>query len=303
MTLISVLVSLALDRAMFSHRDSAIEGWFSRAASAVTARLPSSMDGWSGAVLLVLPSVIVIAVLQGLVDAWLFGLAGMALGIVVLLFALGPLDPVGLVDDYLDARRLDDRERIGWFYERFTGEPLPDDSMTEGRNMVEAVFYQGHDHLFATVFWFCVLGPAGAVAYRMAAEVALRPAPAIVARPQLQQAGRQLLGLLGWIPARLIAFGYAMTGSFEEALHSLREHLRGRGEDLLAGNRQLLAETGAAAMRRDPRERDGDPSEDSAERRADDPTGAVESARALSVRTVVLWLAILALFTLSGWIT
>ncbi len=296
MTLISVLVSLALDRAMFSHRDSAIEGWFSRAANAVAARLPSRIDGWSGAVLLVLP------VLQVLVDVWLFGLAGVALGIVVLLFALGPLDPVGLVDDYLDARRLDDRERIGWFYERVTGEPLPADSTAEGRRMVEAVFYQGHDHLFATVFWFCVLGPAGAVAYRMAAEVALRPAPAIVARPPLQHAGRQLLGLLGWIPARLIAFGYAMTGSFEEALHALRRHLVGDADDLLAANRQLLAEAGAAAMRRDGRERDADPSEDGGERRALEPSRVVESARALSVRTAVLWLAILALFTLSGWI-
>lgn len=303
MTLISVLVSLSLDRAMFSHRDSAIEGWFSRAATTVASRLPSSMDGHGGAVLLVLPPAIVIAALQGAVHNWLFGLLGMALGIVVLLFALGPLDPVGLVDDYLDARRLDDRERIAWFYERFTGEPLPDDGAVEGRNMVEAVFYQSHDHLFATVFWFCVLGPAGAVAYRMAAEVALRPSAGIVARPGLHQAGRQFLGLLGWIPARLIAFGYAMTGSFEEALHALRHNLRGQGDDLLAGNRQLLADVGAAAMRRDPRERDGDEAENGTERRAHDPSGAVESARALSVRTAVLWLAILALFTLTGWIT
>lgn len=303
MTLISVLVSLTLDRAMFSHRDSAIEGWFSRTATSVASRLPSSMDGYSGAVLLVLPPAIVIAVLQGAIHVWLFGLLGMLLGIVVLLFALGPLDPVGLVDDYLDARRLDDRERIAWFYERFTGEPLPDDSTVEGRNMIEAVFYQGHDHLFATVFWFCVLGPAGAVAYRMAAEVALRPSAGIVARPQLHQAGRQIVGLLGWIPARLIAAGYAMTGSFEEALHYLRRDFRGRGADLLAGNRQLLADVGAAAMRRDPRERDGEEAEDGTERRAHDPSGAVESARSLSVRTAVLWLAILALFTLSGWVT
>ncbi len=301
MTLISVLVSLALDRAMFTHRDSAPAGWFSRVGAAIAARLPAGMDGVVGAVIVSLPPAVVIAILQGVVDDWLFGLISLVLGVVVLLFALGPLDPATLIDDYMDARRLDDHERSDWYFERFTGEPRPASSAVEGRRMVEAVFYQSHDHLFATVFWFCILGPAGAVLYRMAAEIALRPTPAMVARPGLLSGARRVLGVLGWIPARLIAFGYAMTGSFEEALHRLRHGLRGDGEDLLASNQQLLAETGAAALRRSPEERD-DAAPADAERRSHDPVESVEAARALSVRTAVLWLAILALFTLSGWI-
>lgn len=302
MTLISVLLALALDRWMFSHRESAIQGWFGRASTAITAQLPAKLDSLVGAVILMLPPAILMALLQGLIGGWIFGLVGLVLGILVLLFAFGPLDPVSLVDDYIDARRLDDRERTDWFYERFTGELPPDSPADEGRRMVEAVFYQGHDHLFATIFWFCVLGPAGAVLYRMTAETALRPAPAIVARPGLLRAAQQLLGLLGWIPARLIAFGHAMTGSFEEALSCLRRGVRGTGDDLMAGNRQLLGETGAAALRRDPVERDDDFAADD-ERRSSNPAEAVESARALSVRTAVLWLALLALFTLSGWLS
>lgn len=302
MTLISVLVSLALDRAMFSHRDSAVSEWFSRAATGIATRIPAGMDGVVGAVIVVLPPAIAMALLQALIGHWLFGLVGLALGIVVLLFALGPLDPVSLVDDYMDARRLEDRERSDWFYERFTGEAPPGSPSDEGRSMAEAVFYQSHDHLFAIVFWFCVLGPAGAVLYRMCAQVALQPAPALVARPGLLKGARWLLGLLGWIPARLIAFGYAMTGSFEEALHRLRHGARGPTEDLLTGNQRLLAETGGAALRRSPNERDDTAPASSEERRAREPVDAVEAARALSVRTAVLWLAIIALFTLSGWV-
>lgn len=303
MTLISILVSLALDRAMFAHRDSAVAEWFARVSTAIAARLPTGMEGGVGAVIVVLPPAIVIALLQGLIGEWLFGLIGLAFGIAVLLFALGPLDPATLIDDYMDARRLDDRERSDWFYERMTGEAPPESAADEGRRMTEAVFYQTHDHLFATVFWFCLLGPAGAVLYRMAVEIALRPAPAIVARPALVLGARWLLGLLGWIPTRLIALGYAMTGSFEEALGRLRRGPReGGAEDLLANNQWVLAETGGAALRRSPDERDdvGAPGVD--ERRSGEPAAAVEAARALSVRTAVLWLALLALFTLSGWL-
>ncbi len=299
MTLISVLVALGLDRMLLAHRDSPVSGWYGRIIDTVAARLPSQWQGSGSALLIVAPPVIAIAVIQWLLWGWLYGLAGLAFGILVLLFALGPLDIAGLVDDYIDACASSDRERAFWYYERLTGEQPPEDSRDEGRHMVESVLYQGHDNLFATVFWFCVLGPAGAVLYRMIAEGALRPSPTLVARPALQRTFRHLLGLLGWIPARLIAFGYAMTGSFEEALHRLREGAP-PAEDLLATNRNLLRRTGTAALRRDEEDALMEAGADG-ERRSSEPGPAVEQARALAVRTAVFWLAVLALFTLAGW--
>lgn len=299
MTLISVLVALGLDRMLLAHRDSPVSGWYGRIIDTVAARLPSQWQGSGSALLIVAPLVIAIAVIQWLLWGWLYGLAGLTFGILVLLFALGPLDIAGLVDDYIDACTSRDRERAFWYYERVTGEQPPESSRDEGRHMVEAVLFQGHDNLFATVFWFCVLGPTGAVLYRMIAEGALRPSPTLVARPALQRTFRHLLGLLGWIPARLIAFGYAMTGSFEETLHRLREGTP-PAEDLLATNRNLLRRTGTAALRRDEEDDLMEAGADG-ERRRSEPGLAVEQARALAVRTAVFWLAVLALFTLAGW--
>lgn len=301
MTLISVLVALGLDRMLLAHRDSPVSGWYGRALDLVAARLPSEWQGSVSALLVIAPPVIAIALIQWLLWGWLYGLAGLAFGIVVLLFALGPLDIVDLVDDYIDACAVDDRERAIWNYERVTGEPPPPDPNDEGRRMVEAVLYQGHDNLLATVFWFCLLGPVGAVLYRMIAEGALRPSPALVSRPALQRSFRHLLGLLGWIPARLIAFGYAMTGSFEEALHRLREGAP-PAEDLLAANRNLLQRTGSASLRHD-EDAEGETKNagDDGERRTSQPGPAAERARALALRTTVFWLAVLALLTLAGW--
>lgn len=298
MTLISVLVALGLDRLLLAHRDSPVAGWYGRTLDVIAARLSSKWQGSVSVLLIVAPVVIVIAVIQWLLWGWLYGLAGLVFAIVVLLFTLGPLDVLGLIDDYIEACTGEDRERAVWLYERVTGEQPPQNSRDEGRNMVEAVLYQGHDNLFATVFWFCLLGPAGAVLYRMIAEGALRPSPAVVARPALQRSFRHLLGLMGWIPARLIAFGYAMTGSFEEALYRLREGAP-PAEDLLAANRDLLHRTGTASLRHDEKEETQAGSDD--ERRSSEPGPAVERARALALRTAVFWLAVLALLTLAGW--
>lgn len=299
MTLISVLVALGLDRILFAHRDNPLSGWFGRAVDMVAGRLPSSWEGVASAVIVIAPPVVIVGAIQWLLHGWIYGLGALVFGIVVLLFAFGPLDIVGLVENYIDACDNDDHDRAVWYYERVTGELPPESSRDEGRRMVESVLYQGHDNLFATVFWFCLLGPVGAILYRMLAEGALRPSPALIARPALQRTFRYLLGLLGWIPARLTAFGYAMTGSFEEALHRLREGTP-PAEDLLAANRDLLRRTGTASLRR---EEEAEPVENDAsgERRSSDPGPAVRQARALALRTAVFWLAALALLTLAGW--
>lgn len=297
MILIAVLITLALDRMLLWHRDSGLAGLFGFLIDFASTRLPERWTGVGGALAMLLPPVILVGLLQWLIAGWLFGLFSLVFSVAVLLFALGPLDIVNAVDDYLDARRADDSERSDYYYERIVGEkPAPGDGSSEGRRMVEVVLYQGHDHLFAVLFWFCILGPLGAVLYRMSAEAALRPPPGLAARPALGRAARHVAGVLGWAPARLLAFGYAMTGSFEAALRRFREGAPS-GEDLLAANQDLLTATGSAALRTTE-----DDEEAVGQRRSDDAATVVEAARALVLRAGIFWLAVLALLTLAGWL-
>lgn len=299
MTLISVLIALLLDRLTELHRESRLGHRLGAVAETIAVRLPAERGGIAAALIVVLPPALVLLAVQWLVGGWLYGLGGLILGIVVLLPCLGPLDVHDVLEDYIEARSNDDRERSDWFYERLTGELVPDSPEEEARDIVESVFVRAHDNLFATIFWFCVLGPAGALLYRVAAEAALQPPPGIVARPELGRALRHVLGLLGWIPARLMAFGYAMTGSFEHALGRLRDGTEG-ADDLYSANGWLLVNTGTAALRGDDEIARHTP-DNGGERRTAQPAEAADGARRLVVRTGVLWLAALALLTLAGW--
>jgi len=299
MTLITVLIGLFIDRITEMHRESRVSRWFGPVAETIATRLPADQSGVLAALAVVVPPALLVFLVQWLVLGWLFGLVAIAFGVVVLLLTLGPLDVSDILEDYIEARRADDTERSNWFYERFTGEQVPDTIQEEGRCMVEAVLVRAHDHVFATVFWFCLLGPAGAVLYRMAAEAALQPAPGIVARPALHRALRHVLGVLGWFPARLMAFGYAMTGSFEHALGRMRANTAA-ANDLLTANQWLLINTGTGALRGDDELERDTPGSDG-DRRSHHPAAAADGARRLALRTGVLWLAALALLTLAGW--
>jgi adenosylcobinamide-phosphate synthase len=100
------------------------------------------------------------------------------------------------------------------------------------RHVIEHSLLAGHRHVFGVFFCFIALsalglGPAGAVAYRMA-EFASRywafksrtlDAPA---NERLMRLSQRLFELIDHVPARLTAFGFAVVGNFEEAVNGWR---------------------------------------------------------------------------------
>ncbi len=296
MTLISLLITLFLDRVVHAHREGRVAGWLRCYAARASRSLPASWSGVAAVLAVVLPPAIGVGVIQWLLAYWLFGVVYLVLAVAVLLYSLGPLDVADLSEDYIDARRAEDPERADWFYQQLAGEAPPSDPAEEGRTLAAAVLYQANDHLFATIFWFCVLGPAGALLYRVAAQLAL--APSEHAGEAYTRSARFVCGVLGWIPARLIAFSYALTGRLDKALSAMGGGAYSNG-DVVALNRQLLAKVGTAALRQ-AESPSGEIGE--ADQRSHDSAAAVAAARSLATRAAILWLAVIAVLTLVGWL-
>lgn len=100
------------------------------------------------------------------------------------------------------------------------------------RHVIEHALLAAHRHVFGVFFVFIVfstlgLGPAGAVFYRMA-EFAGRywsfrsRAIGAPANAGLLSLSRRLFNLIDHVPARMTAFGFAVVGNFEEAVHTWR---------------------------------------------------------------------------------
>lgn len=100
---------------------------------------------------------------------WL-GFFGLIILLVVLLYSLGRGDFNDLMDRYLEAWRAKNFQSVYEIAQSFShGEIL---EKTENladlqRYSVQALLYQSFERWFAVIFWFVILGPFGAVAYRI----------------------------------------------------------------------------------------------------------------------------------------
>ena len=91
-------------------------------------------------------------------------------------------------------------------------------------------------------------------------------------------------GAVAWAPAHLVAIGYALTGNYEGATASFRE--KTKQDDLSDCNDLTLIAAGLGALK------DCAPGEE---------TSCIRATRGLVLRTLVVWLAVIALLTLIGW--
>ena len=255
MSVLALLIALALERGLtrlFRLREPRwLDAYFDRASRA----LGRGGGGLTlvGAALTVLLPVLPVAIVDRALGSHLLGVPHFAFAVVVLLLSLGPRDLRDEVDDYVAALERGDRDEAG----RRANELLEGDAASRGAGrreaIEEAIFVQANNRIFGVIFWFVVLGPAGAWAFRISDLMRRRAAFESARRgaatmPPGQGAPALLHGLLAWIPARLAAGAYALAGSFEDALGSWRIAVDRAAEGLLDRTEDLLARVGKASL-------------------------------------------------------
>lgn len=102
------------------------------------------------------------------------------------------------------------------------------------RHVIEHSVLASHRHVFGVLGWFSVLaalgfGPAGAVFYRMGEFVARywghpNKTPGEGASPALQQVASKAWGSIDFLPSRITSLGFAVVGSFEDAVDAWRNY-------------------------------------------------------------------------------
>lgn len=193
------------------------------------------------------------------------------------------------------------------------------------RHVIEYSVLAAHRHVFGVLGWFSVLsafgfGPAGAVLYRMGEFVnrywtyrsKTQGQPASAA---LRNAASRAWHVIDWMPARVTALGFAVVGSFEDAIDSWRNYAQRFPDD---NDGVILAATSGAVNVRlggEALKAAFAPNTSQGFSAAGDPAGSSTSSEStagrepevahlrsivgLVWRTVVLWMVLLALLTLA----
>ncbi len=89
--------------------------------------------------------------------------------------------------------------------------------------VIESLLENGNDCLFASLFWYAVLGPAGALVHRLSNTLDAMWGYKTDRFADFGCAAARLDDWLGWVPARLTALCYALSGSFRHAMRAARD--------------------------------------------------------------------------------
>jgi len=263
----------------------------------------SPWHGRWGIALALVPPVLAVGVFQLALDEPLYGLAGLLLGIAVLFYSWGPRDLDVDVNAIVDADDALSRRRAAAALWPHGATPSLD-----GGALVGAVFESALRRWFGVLFWFLLLGPVGALLYRLAAV----SADGDVARslPSENAAGaRTLLAVLDWPVAQLMSLSLALVGNFDTALGAWRD----AGAASLTLDHRFLAAAARASVRVELAEEAQD--EEIGMPHGGNPAGGsqvlldaadmpeLRDAMSLVWRSLLVWLAVLALFVIAGWVS
>ncbi len=278
MSLISVILGLLFDRVFRHLHDLRDLSWFEYYTQAVI-RLVRSNGVVQIIAVLVIP-VLVVAVIQYLLQDFLLQLPYLIYSVLVFAYCLGPACLSSDVELYLDARRLGDEDEALHYAGIITERPASTAPDQQTSDVTRAILYVANERIFAVIFWFVILGPAGAVLYRLATSLTKQDD----LNDSLSAVATLFQAVLTWVPTRMLAMGYALTGHFEGALQAYRN--RPYESDLALENYDVLVNTGMGALR---------------DQEAADEISSIISARNLVMRSILIWIAVLALLTLGGW--
>lgn len=282
MNLIIVFLSLVLERVIGNIDESRRTDWFDDYVAWVYRHLNFGgiLFRPVGPLVILGPLLLLAQLLTAMVQEGFFGLLSIAFGVVVLLYCYGPRDLERDVDDFLEALTRNDLERAREIARHFSVNG--DDEERPKGQVLEGILVEANSRIFGVIIWFLLLGPLGAVLYRgacllLAVEDAANRPSAIWAM--------RLLGILDWLPVRLLALGYAVMGAFDGAFSRLRRDVLSVEEPLYERNRLLLREAGIEALQVDRQW----------EQSREDPEAPFRAALSLATRAVVGWLVLLAL--------
>jgi AmpE protein len=253
----------------------------------------SGMRGRYGIALALLPALLLVGLLQWLLAAPHLGLLALLFGVLVLAFSWGPRDLDTDVEAVIEADDVAAR-RVAVAHLHADGGPPREDPA----GLVEAVAVSALRRWFAVLFWFLLLGPFGALGYRLLALAAVGPyAPRLPLATAL--GARTVLAAMEWPVAQLMTFSLALVGNFETVFGAWRA-AGGNRWQLDSG---FLGPVACASVRGELDEEAHDYSDAGMVVPVLRRLPELRDAMSQIWRVLLLWLVVLALLVIAGWVS
>jgi len=287
MSLFSILIALVIETYYQQIEEWRRYDWFGRYHDWMTGKL-ANMELADGPVGLVI-NLLGVLFAVWLADAALDGIAGIGallsfvFSIAVLLYCIGPRDLDSQVKQYIDAVERGDTEAANFYASEIYGRAIVAPPEEVDQITRAAILTAINSRVISVIFWFTLLGPVGAMMYRLS-EILKTQYHGNASG--FAQSTQRLYDILIWIPARICVFSFALAGNFIDTF----SRWQSMGDFIEKDSEQLIIESGLGAIQRDIGQADSDSKSD------------VQAVLALAKRALIVYIALLAIFTIAGWL-
>lgn len=233
------------------------------------------------------------ALIQAALHRHWFGVLELAFMIVVLYLSWGPRDLDSDIEAILKAP---DSERRRAAAQRLN------DGISEAAvpfnagSLVESTVAAALSRRFGVLFWFALIGPVGALGYRLVQLLARSPAFATAVGEMRSTFERTAL-ILDWAPAHLLAGTLALASDFDVTVRAWREYHHAHGQGVFTLDLGFLAVIARASVDADVA------ASDSGLEDIGDPLTELADTRVILRRVLYVWIAVIAVIVLGGWAT
>lgn len=239
--------------------------------------------GLSWVLLAVVAPALLAAIIALALDGLLSGLLPLAFSVLILALCLNELEPdIDAVLKAPDRAARAEAARALYIDDESASQPL------QPANLAEATVMEALRRYFGVLLWFFLLGPTGALLFRLAHRAWL--ATRQQSDADAKRIAQRLAAGLDWLPAHLMALSMALVSNFDRVAEAWRSWHADPKRSAWEFEPGFLASIARACVDAPPDDR---PPE----------LHALEQVRLLLRRLLVVLLVIAALVVLAGWAT
>ncbi|HUE92880.1 regulatory signaling modulator protein AmpE [Pseudomonas sp.] len=231
---------------------------------------------WLALALVVLLPLAVLALILIALKPLAYGWLALPVHLLVVIYSLGRGDLQAALGPFRDSWRRGDAEAAYLVARRDLGLEV-EEAGALLKSVQGHLVWQAYQSFFAVIFWYALLGPLAALAYRLLALSAEH-----AEQPALRERAVQVRHGFDWLPVRVLAASFALVGNFAAVTRALLHELL--SWDISAA--QLVINTGRAA------------SETPEPVIGEVGVSSLDGLWQLLVRAAVLWYALFAVWTL-----
>ncbi len=286
MTLIVLLCGLALEYFLGALDDIRQLTWFSQYSDWLENKLVQS-SYWNSTVGVILtlagPLILILLIDYSLSElffplSYLFALA-------VLLNSFGPVFLDQSLDAYVEALDAEDDVQARHYAGELCNSVAAPDPEKDEQEIIGNIFIEANERLYGVIFWFIILGPFGAMLYRLVNILKFKYQDV---HGTYADSVRHLNHILNWPSIRLFGLGNALAGNMIEAMEAWRVN----EDNSLTVNETVLISSGFGALHYRP----------GTDRQEDDLDRSywIRATQGLINRTLIVWLTVLGIMTIAG---